>query len=81
MKYTLRLETGGKEVWNQWTGDVREAAGWLAMALTDLEFDEPRSLRAMRHLTGRHPDSPELVLLTRDLRSTLTIVVRTTAKE
>ena len=77
IRYTLRLETNGAEVWKRWTGDQREAADLLATALVDLGRDDTAAGRSvMAYLRTPEPGVDGMSIHSRDFSSTLTLTIK-----
>ena len=80
-RYTLRLETDGKEVFKRWSGDREEVLRLAVPALVDLGVAERL---AEMFLAGAKAASPPpghqagSAVHSPDLRSMLTFEVRTT---
>lgn len=86
-KYTLTLETAGKEVWKRWTGDRDEARRLAAAAVVDLGAHERLASSFLEALTERNlremvpSETWGFAVNSKDLTSTLHLEVRTTSKE
>lgn len=83
IKYTLTLETDGKEVWKRWTGDREEMLRLAAPALVDMGVSERVGQMFLLNIQSAQPGPDGNVgtaTYSRDLRSTLWFDARSTGK-
>lgn len=78
MKYTLRLETDGKEVWKRWTGDREEVIRLAIPALVDLGAAERVAQMFLYGIPAALAKDgfAEVSAYSADLRSTLTLITK-----